>query len=74
MIRNQRPEENEKKQMYLNAGTESINQTGQVSFASITIWQFSRNNANISKAEWNPVFWNEGQMLRAMLPWRLIFI
>ena len=38
MIRIQRPEEKEKKQMYLNAGTESINQIGQALLASVTMW------------------------------------
>lgn len=37
MIRIQRPEENEKKQMYFNAGTETINQTGQASLVFVTI-------------------------------------
>lgn len=38
MIRIQRSEENEKKQMYLNAGTKSINQSGQASLGCVTIW------------------------------------
>lgn len=38
MIRIQSPEEKEKKQMYLNAGTESINQIVQALLASVTIW------------------------------------
>ena len=62
----EKPEENEKKQMYLYAGTK----LARCRLHPLLYRLFSRNNANISKAEWR----DEGQMLRAMLPWRLIFI